>query len=70
MLSEEEIFFGKRWINTEICSACKGICCQRNACDNAPSDFDNDISLIEKALESGYYTIDFARKSSQSFITT
>lgn len=70
MLSEDEILFEERWIDTEICRACKGICCQRNACDNAPSDFDNDISLIEKALESGYYAIDFARKSAQSFITT
>lgn len=70
MLSEEEILFKRRWVNTNICSKCKGKCCQRCACDNVPSDFNNDISLIKKALDSEYYTIDFARKSPYSFVTT
>lgn len=55
--------------NLELCSKCKGECCQRHACDCLPYDFNHDINLIEKALESGKYSIDFARTSSRSFIS-
>ena len=55
--------------NKILCSQCKGKCCQRHACECLPYDFNFDVDLIEKALESGKYSIDFERKSSQSFIS-
>lgn len=70
MLSQEELDFNLRWTDEELCRACKGFCCQKNACDSAPSDFGYDISRMEKALESGNYSIVFARTTPNAFITT
>lgn len=53
--------------NPNLCSICKGLCCQVNACDNAPSDFDYSISKMEKALNTGNYSIDFSRYTANSF---
>lgn len=69
MLSEDEAIFGSLFVNSDMCSVCGGKCCQRCACNNIPSDFDNDILLMQEALESGNYTIDFARKTPYSFVT-
>ena len=55
--------------NKEICSKCKGKCCKRHACDCLPCDFNFDINLVEKALESGKYSIDFERTTHESFIS-
>lgn len=53
--------------NYKMCEACGGKCCKRNACDCSPKDFDNDISKMKSALESGKYSIDFSRNTSNSF---
>ena len=52
----------------DLCKFCGGECCQRNACDCSPADFDNDVEKMRKALESGKYSIDFSRKNADSFI--
>ncbi len=67
MLTPEEQK-GKRWVNTELCQECGGACCQKCACDSMPSDFDNDIECIKRALSSGKYTIDFARRTTDAFV--
>ena len=54
--------------NKDICKACQGICCQDFGCECSPEDFNNDISLMRKALESGKYSIDFARKTIDAFV--
>lgn len=46
--------------NKEVCSACgrAGIsCCERGTCVCAPSDFNNDIEEMKRALESSKYSI-------------
>lgn len=53
--------------NYPMCAMCGGKCCKRNACDCSPKDFDNDIEKMRKALESGKYSIDFSRTTSNSF---
>lgn len=67
MLTQEELH-GTKWENKEICSECKGRCCQKNACDCSPEDFDNDIQKMEEALKSGKYAIDFARTTANAFV--
>ncbi len=61
-----------RWLfdQPQICDNCvgHGFCCQRNACNCHPLDFDNDIKKMEKALETGNYAINFARFTANAFI--
>lgn len=67
MLTDMETFCGPIG-NNSVCKICQGECCKRFACDNSPLDFDNNTDKMEKALESGKYSIDFARKSPYSFV--
>lgn len=68
MLSKEEISSNLRFTDEEACRFCKGKCCQKAPCNNAPSDFGYDRSLMEKALESGNYGIDLARNEHYAFV--
>lgn len=52
----------------DLCKQCGGKCCQRNACDCSPKDFDNSIEKMREALNTGNYTIDFSREDANSFI--
>ena len=54
--------------NYELCKECGGYCCMRNACNCSPEDFENDVSKMREALETGNYTIDFAREDATSFV--
>lgn len=56
--------------NYELCALCGGHCCQRNACDCSPKDFQNDLEEMRKALEGGKYSIDYSRNGADEFICT
>lgn len=58
----------KRNTDYEKCKKCQGSCCQFNACDCSPEDFNNDIQTMEEALRSNKYSIDFARNNADAFI--
>lgn len=70
MITSEEKELRSLFDQPEICSKCEGhgFCCRRNACNCHPLDFDNDVAKMEKALETGKYAIDFARKTADAFI--
>lgn len=53
--------------NYPMCAMCGGKCCKRHACDCSPKDFDNDVAKMRAALESGKYSIDFSRDTTNSF---
>lgn len=67
-INQDEIEMRKMFENKKLCMECKGKCCQRHACDCSPEDFDSDIRLMRKAIESGKYSIDFTRSTPDAFI--
>ena len=67
MLSKDERHLGLKIEDKETCSKCGGYCCKKNACDCSPEDFDFNTKKMEKALETGNYSIDFARKNANAF---
>lgn len=61
ILSDDELWYDKRWEDRWICQKCRGVCCQRSSCDASPFDFDNDTRKMEAALKTGNWCIDLAR---------
>lgn len=48
------------YINTEVCSKCKGRCCKSMGCHFAPSDFkDLTFEGLKKEIDKGYISIDW-----------
>lgn len=60
----------KAFFDYGMCKKCGGHCCIKNACDCHPYDFDYSVENMRKALQTGNYSIDFARESAYPFKRT
>lgn len=43
----------------DVCTKCGGVCCKQLPGHTTPSDFDNDFNIVEEALLSGRYAVDW-----------